>query len=296
MVTQHINASSHVDNDGNHLIKDSTLPGYRNPPEPNFQVLPSYSKPVVGLVGYPPITSDFKLAGQIGVPPITSSSTSITPSSNKDHKFDKAYSEVSGTAAFGQGQYANIPPESDHNIQPPNIATSLSNAPTAGGSVPSTSSHPQYERQKSTPTDALLSGEMTASVTSTAKSNQLLISDHSPVIASVPCTDQPFPEASQASPTADSKFGKTNLKYLKDRLQQKKEETMAKIGAVGSHPQSCIDYVNAAILFQAGVSDNTNKRKSVVLNYPLDKKPIAVPRSTTSNTHSSSSISSSTTT
>ena len=163
LVIQHITPSSHIDDDDNELIKESTQLGYRNPPEEKFRLL----------------------------------------------------------------------------------------------------SHHKYNRQKSTPTDASLPGEMTVSATGTAKSNRLPVSDHTPVVAAVPLSDQPTPEASQAPIIADSKFGKTNLHVLKNRFQHKKEltETMVQSGTVGSRPQPSSDYVNfeaSPQLFQ-GVSDNTNK-------------------------------------
>ena len=54
----------------------------------------------------------------------------------------------------------------------------------------------------------------------------------------VPLTKHPTPEGFQVPPTADYKFGKTNLHYLKSRFQHKKEstETMVQTGAVDFHP------------------------------------------------------------
>ena len=86
--------------------------------------------------------------------------------------------------------------------------------------------------------DVLLSGKMIAIATGPTNSNQLAVSDNSPVKAAVPLTDQPIPEASQAPPKADSKYGKTNLTYLKDKLQHLKEITraVAQTSGVDSHP------------------------------------------------------------
>ena len=60
-------------------------------------------------------------------------------------------------------------------------------------------------------------------VGATTTSNQLPVTDHSPVKAAVPLIDQPTPEGTQQPSTADSKFGKTNLNYLKNKLQHTKE-------------------------------------------------------------------------
>ena len=60
-------------------------------------------------------------------------------------------------------------------------------------------------------------------VGATTTSNQIPVTDHSPVKAAVPLIDQPTPEGTQPPSTADSKFGKTNLNYLKNKLQHTKE-------------------------------------------------------------------------
>ena len=58
------------------------------------------------------------------------------------------------------------------------------------------------------------------------KTNSNLHCGSSPVlIATVPLTGQPILEASQAPPTADSKFEDTNLNYLKNRLEPKMQVT-----------------------------------------------------------------------
>ena len=260
------------------FIKDSTQLGYRNPPEVKFQMVPSDLKPVAESTGYLPVTSDYRSPGW--TPPITSSSTSITPSPNKDHKFDHTHSEASSTSVLGQGQYANIPPGSEsqyYNTQMPNTATysvtvggpqSLTSVGNTDGSESSTqfgslSQHKyhKYSRQKSTPTDASLSSEMTASATN--KSNQLTVPSHNPVIAAVPLTDQPTPEGSWVPSTAGSKFGKANLNYLKNKLQHKKEviQTVVQTGGAGAHSHSWSDYINAETVAQMiqGSSDSTNK-------------------------------------
>ena len=278
-----INPSSHIDDDDNQLIKDSTQLEYRNPPEAKLQVIHGNLKPVVDTAGYPPVTSDYRPHDRMWTPPITSSSgtspsVSITPLSNRDQKFDKTCPEVSSASALSQGQYGNILPGSDYqyrDTQLPNTPTYSGNIAMAGGpkSLPSVGSsdgsessttfggslsHHKYNRQKSTPTDTSLTGEMTASATT--KSNRLPVSDHSPVIAVMSLTDQPTPEASQAPSTVDSKFEKANLNYLKNRLQRTKEicQTVVQIGGTGAHPYSSGDYVNADVVRQM-VKDSTNK-------------------------------------
>ena len=116
-----------------------------------------------------------------------------------------------------------------------------------------------YKRQASIPND--ISFERMAAIATgiTTNSNQLGVSDTTPVlIAAVPITDRPTPEVSQAPP--DSKYGKTNLNVLKNRLQHKKEVTIAvaQTGATGPHSQSTSDYVSTKIPYQ-GVSDSTTK-------------------------------------
>ena len=57
-----------------------------------------------------------------------------------------------------------------------------------------------------------------------------------------------------------SKFGKTNLNFLKNRLQHKKEvtQTVVQTGGAGPHLQATINYANAEIPYQ-GVPDSTTK-------------------------------------
>ena len=84
---------------------------------------------------------------------------------------------------------------------------------------------------------------------------KVAVSDNSPEIAAVP--NQPTPEASQEPPIADSKYGKTNVNYLKDKLQYKKvvTQTVAQTGGAGLHPQSTKFYVN----YEIPIPDSTNK-------------------------------------
>ena len=255
-----INPSLLIDNDDNQLIKDSAQLGYRNPPEVKFQVVPSNLKPVAELTGCPHVASDYKPPDQMWVPPTTSPSVSAAPSDQKFHP------EVSSASALGQGQYGNMPSASEvqhHDTQLPNTPaySTMAGGPKSLPSVGSSDgleSHHKYNRQKSTPTDGSLTGEMIASATT--KSNQLSVSDHSPIKAAVPLTDQPTPEASQAPSTADSKFGKTNLNYLKNKLQHKKEvtQTVVQTDGTGAHPHSSGDYINADVVRQM-VQDSTNK-------------------------------------
>ena len=58
-VTQHINPSSHIDDDDIQLIKDSTQLGYRNPPEVKSQK-PINFQPKADPAGYPPVTAGYR--------------------------------------------------------------------------------------------------------------------------------------------------------------------------------------------------------------------------------------------
>ena len=102
--------------------------------------------------------------------------------------------------------------------------------------------------------DGSLSGNKAAVATGSTNSNQLAVSDSSPVMANVPLPDRPTPEASQAPPTADSKYEKTNLK---DQLQHKKvvTRTMVQTGVAVNHRR---DYANYEVPIQ-GVTNSTNK-------------------------------------
>ena len=111
---------------------------------------------------------------------------------------------------------------------------------TSGNANQLGSSPRPYKRQASVPNDTSLSGG------SESSSNQLTVS--AVFAAAVPITDQPIPETSQAPP--DSKYGKTNLNFLKNRLQHRKEVTQT--------VQATVNYANAEIPYQ-GVSDSTNK-------------------------------------
>ena len=195
-------------------------------------------------------------------------SSSEAASSKRGHKIDITHPEESRTSAFGQDQYANThlgnelqygntaitgPP---HSL--PSVSTSI--PPTDGSDTSNqlgSSPHPKLNEQKPVSNDESLSGKMTAVTTGTTNSNQLAVSDNSPVIAAVPLTDQPTPEASQAPPTADSKYGKTNLNYLKDKLQCKKVVTQTMVQTV-NHPQLTTDYANYILPVQS-VLDGTNK-------------------------------------
>ena len=314
-VIQHINPQSHIDDDDTQLIKDSTLMGYRNPPEAKLLVIPDNLKPVVDSVGYPPVTSDYRLHDQMWTPPITlssgtSPSLSITPPPKGYQKFDKTHPEVSSVSALGQGQYANIPPGSDyqyHDTQLPNTSGHSGNTATASGpkslssvgnsdelessaefesesstefeSESSTEfeslSHHKYNRQRSTPIDVSLTGEITANATGTTTSNRLPVSDHTPAVAIVSLTDQPTPEASQAPSTADSKCGKTNLRVLKNRFQHKKEltKTMVQSATTHSRPQPSGDYVAGPRLLHI-FSDNTITPPPMKLDLPSSRSKL----------------------
>ena len=180
---------------------------------------------------------------------------------------------ISGRVEAAVGQLHGDPPATmelqpfDPRTLPPNTASS-SNIATAGDADGSESNtqfgsffHYKYNRQKSTPTDTSLPGEIP--VSATTKSNQLAVTGHSHVIAAVPLPDQLTPEASRVPPTSDSKFGRTNLNYLKQRLQHKKEVTQVwdQTGSAGAHSHSSSDYVIDEVLLQMlqGSSDSTNK-------------------------------------
>ena len=277
-VTQHINPSSHYDDDDNQLIKDSTLLGYRNPPEAKSQVKPSNLQPMADPTGYPP--------GGYRSPEWVTPTTSLpsehaVPSPNRDDKFDHTRFEVSRQ---GQHQHVDARRMGNElgygNTRPPNMTPAAAipgDTAKAGGlhSLPSVtvstsananqfgSSPRTYKRHASIPNDGSLSGgsERMAAISTgtTTNSNQLGVSDSSGVlIAAVPIIDQPTPEVSQAPP--DSKYGKTNLPLLKNRLQHKKEvtQTVFQTGGAGTHSQTPSSYVNMEIPYQ-GVSDNTTK-------------------------------------
>ena len=277
-VTQHINPSSYNDDDDNQLIKDSTLLGYRNPPEAKSQVKPTI-QPRADPAGYP---GGYRPSDWL--PPTTSlpSEHAVVPP-NRDDKFDNTHVSREGQH---QRQHQPVDPrgllnESGYmNTQQPHMAPAAvfpDDPPKAGGlhSLPSVtvstsgnanqlgSSSRPYKRQASIPNDTSLSGgsERMAGISTGATTNnkQLAVSDNNAVLtAAVPIIDQPTPETSQAPP--DSKYGKTNLNVLKNRLQHKKEvtQTMVQTGGAASRLQATINYANAEIPYQ-GVSDSTNK-------------------------------------
>ena len=135
---------------------------------------------------------------------------------------------------------------------------SLSNDPAHNADQIRSSPH-VYKRRASTPSDSSLTGgnERIAPITTdaTTSSNQLAVSDNNAVfIAAVPLTDNPTPEASQALP--DSKYGKTNLNYLKNRLQHNKKVTQTLVQAYNASSQTTSDYANIGLSYQ-GVSNTT---------------------------------------
>ena len=270
-VTQHINPSSYNDDDDIQLIKDSTLLGYRNPPESKSQVKPTI-QPMADPTGYP---GGYRPPDWL--PPITSlpSDPAVVPP-NRDDKFDNTHVQ------FSESQHQPVDPRGlwdKSGYRQPNMAPAavLHDPPKAGGlhSLPSVtvstsgnanqfgSSPRVYKRQASIPNDTSLSGgsERMAGISTgtVTNSSQLAVSDNNAVLTvAVPITDQPTPEASQAPP--DSKYGKTNLNVLKNRLQHKKEvtQTVVQTGAAGPRSQTTSNYVNAEMPYQ-GVSDGTNK-------------------------------------
>ena len=157
--------------------------------------------------------------------------------------------------------HGNLKPVVDSAGYPPivNNYRPLGQLPSDGSELSAkfgSLSHHEYGRQKSLPSLPSGSEREAAITTDTIETNQPTVSHHSPPML---LTDQPTPEASQAPSTADSKFGKTNLNFLKYRLQHKKEvtQTMILTGGTGAHPHSSGDYVNADMV--QGGSDNTNK-------------------------------------
>ena len=252
--------------------------GYRNPPEVKPQGIAGNLQPMTDPAGYPPVTEGYR--PPVWIPTVTSSSSSspVAPLLNRDDECNKNQLEASNTLAFSQGQYANThlgnelqydntalpsPPHSlpsvPHSL--PSVPKSIS--PTDGsdtstqlGSLP----HTKFYKQKSVPNDESLSGSMAAVATGPTNSIQLAVSDGSPVMANVPLPDRPTPEAYQAPFTADSKYGKTNLNYLKDKLQHKKEvtQTMVQAGFAVNHRQLISNYVSNEILAQ-GVPESANK-------------------------------------
>ena len=69
-----------------------------------------------------------------------------------------------------------------------------------------------------------------------------------------------------------SKFGKTNLDFLKYRLQHKKEitQTVVQTGTADPHSQATSNYANTEIPYQ-GVSDKARKYDLVSLRNRLEK-------------------------
>ena len=273
-VPQHINPSSCNDDDDSQLIKDSMLLGYRNPPEAKSQVKPSI-RPRADPTGYP---GGYRPPDWL--PPTSLSYGPAVASPNRDDRFDNTHVEVSRQQS--QHQHVNARGLGNElgygNTRPPNMvppAVFPDDTPKAGGlrSLPSVTVSTVYKRQASIPNDTSLSGgseRMAGIATSTTtNSNQLAVSDSSPVIAPVPITDQP-PEASQAPP--DSKYGKTNLNVLKNRLQHKKEvtQTVFQTGGPAPHSQSTSDY--AEIPYQRiSESTTTGKTDLTVLRNKLEK-------------------------
>jgi len=292
----YITPSSHFDDDDK-LIKDSTQVGYRNSPEAKPQNL--Y---IVDTSDYPPVSADnYKSPDWLQDFPdwlrdITPSAPVIT-SPSKDNEFGKTHSEISTTSALaGQGQCANSANFGDNlqYTQPPHVvitaATAFSsNTITSGqlhpfpvsasaykvGTITQFGSSAQkYSRQKFLPDNAPLSGDgenaTAIALGTTANGNHLAVYDSiattTPVVptATVPSNDQPTPEVTQEPPQADSKYGRANLNYLKNKLQQKKEVTNTMVqtsAAPSAHSQSASNYASAEVFSEPsqGVSDSITK-------------------------------------
>ena len=224
----------------------STQLEYHNFPEAKLQGIAGNSQPMADPAGYPPVTEGYTLP--VWLPTVKSSSSSSSSSSpvaplyilNRDDEFSENQLEASSTSAFGQGQYANT--HLGNELQYGN--TAITGAPRKP--LPSIISIPPTDGSDTGTQLGSLPSKMISITTGQTNSNQLSVSGNSPVIPAVPITARPTPEASQAPPTADSKYGKTNLNYLKDKLQHKKEviaQTVFQAGSAGSHPQSTGAYV-----------------------------------------------------
>ena len=203
-----LNPSPYNDNDDNQLIKDSTLLGYRNPPEAKSQVKPTI-QPRVDAAGYSPITAGYRPPDRL--PP---SNPVLNPSSYNDNDDNQL---IKDSTLLG---YRN-PPEAKSQVKPtiqPRVDPAGYSPITAG-----------YR-----PPDWL------------PPVNPGLIPTVSTTYQSIPYT------------SPDSKYGKTNLSVLKKRLQHKKEvtDTMVQTGGAGPNYQS-----TSNIPFQGG-SDSTAAGKA----------------------------------
>ena len=318
-VTQHINPSSHYDDDDdeNQLIKDCTLLGYHSPPEAKSQVKPSNLQPRADPTGYPP--GGYRSLEWV-TPTTSLPSEHAVASPNRDDKFDHTHLEVSR-----QGQHQHVDARrlgnelGYGNTRPPNMTPAAiipGDIAKAGGlrSLPSVtvstsananqfgSSPRMYKRQASIPNDGSLSGgsERMAAVSTgtTTNSNQLGVSDSNAVLtAAVPIIDQPTPVVS------DGKFGKTNLNALKKRLQHKKEVTqtgttkpvagkidltslrskLEKVKEVREKPvvAGSVSKSPAADNYSMAEIESYISENLVTIKNPHDKKPMANPRTMT---------------
>ena len=97
-----------------------------------------------------------------------------------------------------------------------------------------------------------------------------------------PCGYRPLPttlpsDSAVVSPNRDDKFGKTNLKVLKNRLRHRKEaQTVIQTGSAGPHTQTA----NTKIPYQ-GVSDNAGKSDSTSLRNKLKKAKEVIKKTAT---------------
>ena len=214
-------------------------------------------QPMAASAGYPPVTGGY-------IPPVWLPTSPVAPLPNRDDEFNKNQLEASSTSAFGQGQYAYT-----HLGNELQYGGNTTVSPTDGSDT-STQLGPHC-KQKSVPNDGSLSGNMTVVAINPTYSNQLAVSDNSPVIATMSLTE---PGASQAPATADSKFGKTNLNYLKDRLQHKKEltQTMVQTSGAGSPQSTSTNRYYNLPNFSAYTPENP-----VIIDNPPDRKPMAGP-------------------
>ena len=215
------------------MIKDSTQLGYRNPPEAKSHVKPSI-QPRADPAGYP---GGYRPPDWLG-----------------QHQHVDA-GHFGNEFQYGKTRSPNMVPAAAF----PGDTTKpggLRSLPSVTSTV-STSANANLFGSSS-PNDTSLSGSSERMAGIATDTNQLALSDSSPVLIAAVSIDQPTPEVSREP--LDSKYGKTNLRALKNRLQHKKEvtQTMVQTGAVGPHSQSTSNYANTEIPFH-GVFDNTTK-------------------------------------
>ena len=255
-MTQHINPSSHIDDDDNQLIKDSTLLGYRNPPKAKSQVKPIQPRadPARYPGGYRP--SDWP-------PPTTSlpSERAVVPP-NRDDKFDNTHVQVSR-----EGQY-----------QPVEFAVSDNNAvdqPTPETSQAPPISHSKFGKAN---LNALrkklqLNKETTQTVVQIGGASPL-----SQAIGNHANAEIPYQGVLDSSTKPVAR--KTDLTSLRDRLEKTKEEREKTLTAGNVNKIADEDYCNIE-------EAQYTPENPVMINNPPNKRPMAIPRTLTPANHAS---------